>query len=74
MKYQKRCPLTVHIKTIDGTLEVSNNLQLRTQSEASSKTGLKNINERYKYFTNKTVDVIEDNHSFKVRIPLLHSK
>jgi two-component system LytT family sensor kinase len=70
----KAMPLTVHIKTIDGTLEVSNNLQLRTQSEASSKTGLKNINERYKYFTNKTVDVIEDNHSFKVRIPLLHSK
>ena len=67
-------PLTVHIKTIDDMLEVSNNLQLRTQSEPSSKTGLKNINERYKYFTNKTVDVIENNHSFIVRIPLLHTK
>jgi len=67
-------PLIVNIKTIDEILEVSNNLQLRTQSEPSSKTGLKNINERYKYFTSKTVDVIENNHSFIVRIPLLHTK
>lgn len=67
-------PLIVHIKTIDDTLEVSNNLQLRIQSELSSKTGLKNINERYKYFTNKTVDVLENDQSFIVRIPLLHTK
>jgi sensor histidine kinase YesM len=67
-------PLTVHIKTIDDMLEVSNNLQLRIQSEPSSKTGLKNINERYKYFTNKTLDVIENDLSFIVRIPLLHTK
>ncbi len=67
-------PLTVHIKTTEDTLEISNNLQLRSQSEPSSKTGLKNINERYKYFTNKPLEIIETQNLFVVRIPLLHIK
>ena len=67
-------PLTVTIKSIGDVLEVSNNLQLRTNSEPSSKTGLKNIKDRFSYFTDKSVEIIENTTSFSVKIPLLHSK
>ncbi len=67
-------PLTVRIKMENDVLEVSNNLQLRSQSEPSSKTGLKNISDRYSYFTTKIVEIIENANSFSVKIPLLYSK
>jgi two-component system LytT family sensor kinase len=67
-------PLRVNIKTYGDVLEVNNNLQLRTNTESSSKTGLKNIKDRYSYFTNKPVEILESTASFIVKIPLLHSK
>lgn len=67
-------PLTVTIKSIDDVLEVNNNLQLRTNNEPSSKTGLKNIKDRFSYFTDKPVEILENTTSFSVKIPLLHSK
>ena len=67
-------PLTVSIKNEGDVLEVTNNLQLRTNTEPSSKTGLKNIKDRYHYFTDKPVEVLESANSFVVKIPLLHSK
>ena len=67
-------PLTVSVKSLGDVLEVNNNLQLRTNVESSSKTGLKNIIDRYSYFTDKSIEIIEKNNSFIVKIPLLHSK
>ena len=67
-------PLTVNIKTKEDTLEVCNNLQLRLNIEESSKTGLKNICDRYHYFTTKQIEITEDSKSFTVNIPLLHIK
>jgi len=67
-------PLSIVIKNTGDVLEVSNNLQLRINSEPSSKTGLQNIKDRYSYFTDKPVEIIESTHSFVVKIPLLHSK
>jgi two-component system LytT family sensor kinase len=67
-------PLTVSIRTINDILEVTNNIQLRTNYEVSSKTGLRNIKDRYVYFTDRAVEVIQENNSFTVRIPLLNSK
>lgn len=67
-------PLTVSIKNSDDVLEVTNNLQLRTNTEPSSKTGLKNIKDRYHYFTDKPVEVLESVNTFVVKIPLLQSK
>ena len=43
-------------------------------NEISSKTGIQNIRERYKYFTEKKVEVIETPNEFIVRIPLLDQK
>ncbi len=67
-------PLNVHIKTSGDMLEITNNLQLRTTTEPSSKTGLQNIKDRYKFFTEKNVEVISTDKLFTVKIPLLISK
>jgi two-component system LytT family sensor kinase len=67
-------PLSVSITNYENELVVTNNLQLRTNTEPSSKTGLKNIKDRYHYFTDKPVEIIESANSFVVKIPLLHSK
>jgi two-component system, LytTR family, sensor kinase len=64
-------PLTVFIQTEEDKLSVINNLQLRKNHEVSLKTGLKNIKDRYSYFTEKSVDVINDSLTFTVKIPLL---
>ncbi len=67
-------PLTIRLKTHHNYLEVSNNLQLRTTTENSSKTGLKNIGDRYTFFTEQMIQVNETAKQFMVKIPLLQSK
>lgn len=67
-------PLTISISVRDTTLQVRNNLQLRTNKENSCKTGLQNIKDRYTYFTEVPVEVIENANSFIVKIPLLQAK
>lgn len=67
-------PLTINIHITHEMLEVSNNLQLRNSSEVSSKTGLQNIKDRYKFFTEKEVEVFQTTSSFVVKLPLLKSK
>ncbi len=67
-------PLKISVKMNEDMIEVSNNLQLRTTTELSSKTGLQNIKERYKFFTAREVEVIETANSFIVKIPLLSAK
>lgn len=64
-------PLYVHIKAEGVHLCVSNNLQLRTQVENSSKTGLINIQSRYRHFTDRAVEITNDDKNFSVCLPLL---
>jgi LytS/YehU family sensor histidine kinase len=64
--------LNINISVINHYLAISNNLQLRSNQELSSKTGLQNIKDRYKHFTDKEIEIIETNHSFTVKIPLLN--
>lgn len=64
-------PLYITITEKDDELEVKNNFQPRTNTEKSSKTGLQNIRDRYKFYTNRQVVVTSDNKFFTVRIPLL---
>lgn len=65
-------PLFVSITTTDDILEIKNNFQPRMVSEKSSGTGLKNIKDRYKYYTTKEVEVELRETLFAVRIPLLN--
>ena len=65
-------PLTISISAAKEVLSISNNLQLRSNAEPSSKTGLQNIIDRYQYFTTNEVKVINDEKTFNVTLPLLH--
>lgn len=66
-------PLMISIKSNQQTICVSNPLQKRTNVEASSKTGLQNIQARYSFMTDEKVVIEEMNNSFSVTIPLLQN-
>ncbi|MGN8226337.1 sensor histidine kinase [Gracilimonas sp. BCB1] len=67
-----RHPLEISIKVKDDEqLEVRNNLQPKKSSVKSTEVGLKNISDRYKYFTNKPVHIEKNEHEFVVQIPIL---
>ena len=50
---------------------VRNNLQRKEQVMHSTKVGLENIKTRYNYFTNKAVEVLENEEYFIVKIPII---
>lgn len=64
-------PLFVTIKSNENCIEVENKLQLRLNSEPSSNTGLQNIKDRYSYFTEKEVQIIQTSRVFIVKLPIL---
>jgi sensor histidine kinase YesM len=66
-----RNPLHVRIFTTeDGYLTVENKLQKKPGSEGNG-TGIRNILERYQFFTDKKVMISESSSNFTVRLPLL---
>jgi sensor histidine kinase YesM len=68
-------PLTIRIYTDEGYLVVENNLQKKLISaEPSVGIGLENICNRYKFLSNKQVEVTEASNIFKVRLPLIIEK
>lgn len=64
-------PLKVNIYCKNNTLIIENNIQLRTDNVNSTKTGLKNIQSRYSYFTDKKVLFSNNGETFKVILPLI---
>ena len=65
-------PLMISVKVEEDKLVTTNNLQLRTNHEPSSKTGLKNIKDRYQHFTNRKVEILESDTMFVVKLPILN--
>lgn len=56
----------------NGNLVVRNNLQKKSMVNGSTKTGIANIQSRYKLLTDKEVDVIVTKEHFTVSVPLIH--
>ena len=54
-----------------GKLTVWNNLQLKEQKSNSTKVGLENIQTRYGFFTDASVDIESTDAYFSVSIPIL---
>ncbi len=69
--YSKEQPITIDISIRDQRLIVKNNIKKRKDSETSTQLGLANIKKRYAFYTNKDVIVDNDNHLFKVSMPIL---
>jgi len=67
----RKKPLLIEVAVNNGKLMIRNNLQRKEQVMDSTKVGLKNIRTRYRFFTEETVDVKEDEQYFAVAIPLL---
>jgi two-component system, LytTR family, sensor kinase len=65
----------LHIKVYDqnGSLTVSNNLQMKMQVNESTGIGLDNIRNRYKLLGEKIVTVIQNETNFTVSIPLIEN-
>jgi sensor histidine kinase YesM len=66
-------PLRISIRKINDYLEVENKLQSKNVGEDSKKTGLKNIIQQFAFFSDRPIEVIQENESFLVRIPILKS-
>jgi len=64
-------PLSIEIVEQDGYIVVRNNYQPKMTKIASSRIGLKNIQSRYEYFTQKQMIVECDDDFFTVKLPLL---
>jgi len=67
-------PLKVKIFCVDEHLVVSNNKQIRNTIPSSTKTGLHNIMERYRFLVDKEVVIEDKEDTFTVRIPLVKIK
>ncbi|MDI9364455.1 MAG: histidine kinase [Flavobacterium sp.] len=64
-------PLNVTIYTQGNALVIQNNCQPRSDDANSSKLGLKNIQSRYSFFTNQTVEIVATKSFFTVVLPLI---
>jgi two-component system, LytTR family, sensor kinase len=64
-------PLQINVFTQNGSLVVSNNLQMKNQINESTGIGLDNIRNRYKLISEKAVTVTENDTNFTVSIPLI---
>lgn len=67
----KKKPLTIRIYDEDQYLIVENNMQKKESKEYSSNVGLKNIQSRYGFLTEKKMEIIETEQMYKVKIPLI---
>jgi sensor histidine kinase YesM len=65
-------PLDIKLYEEDNFVCVENNLQKKSAiRDLSPGLGLENIRKRYQILTERRVDIIEDQHIFKVRLPML---
>lgn len=66
-------PLKITLKTEGDFMIVENNFQLRSNHEPSSKTGLQNIKDRYSFFSEREIEIIQ-NEKFIVKLPILQAQ
>lgn len=67
----RKTPLEIVLRSENGTIEVTNNLQEKEVKEESTQTGLKNIQDRYLFLTERQVKIEKSPSRFTVKIPLL---
>jgi ligand-binding sensor domain-containing protein len=67
----KDSPLVIDIFTENGHVVVKNNLQRYRIVETSNKKGLASLRTLYRYYSDKPVEIKENEKYFSVKIPLL---
>jgi two-component system, LytTR family, sensor kinase len=64
-------PLKIEVFLENENIVVKNNLQKLSSSLKTTKTGLKNLSQRVKIVTGKSITIEENNEFFSVKIPLI---
>lgn len=64
-------PLIINLNIENNCILVRNNVQFKSLKTQSTRIGLKNIKERYRYYTNKEVIIDASNSHYSVSLPLL---
>ncbi len=67
----KRKPLTIEIFSDGEELVVENNYQPKLTIQESTNFGLQSIKNRYELLSKRTIDVIQTDKIFKVKIPII---
>ncbi len=67
----KRKPLTIEIFNDGEELVVENNYQPKLTIQESTNFGLQSIKNRYELLSKRTIDVIQTDKIFKVKIPII---
>lgn len=68
----KAFPLKIEINRLDnGLISMKNNLQEKRQLEEKSGVGLANIEARFKYISDKKVEILKTEKDFEVQIPIV---
>jgi sensor histidine kinase YesM len=66
-------PLSIRIVRKEEYIKVENTLQPKPAGAEYKKTGLSNISQQYKYFTDKGIILTETDHNYAVAVPLIKS-
>jgi len=66
----RKLPLKINIFSGEEDLIITNNLQPKEEQPGTG-VGLKNITSRYAFLTERKVEIIREDHLFKVIIPLI---
>lgn len=66
-------PLRIEIFTENNYLVIQNNLQRKLIPTENTLVGLENLKNRYLYFTNHPVEVIENEQYFVVKLPFVNN-
>lgn len=65
-------PLNISIASEGNMLMIANQLQPKITPESSTGMGLENINQRYLHLLHKKIDVVADNSTFRVYLPVIY--
>lgn len=67
-------PLSVEIGNDEQYIYVKNTLQRKSSVESNNKVGLENLVKRYEYISDRSVQIIETETEFEVKLPLLKNE
>ena len=71
-EFNEHNPLKIHVGFEKGSICVENNLNPKNYITPSSKIGLSNLRDRYALILGKELQVVKDDSTFKVILPLLY--
>ena len=67
-------PLQIRISRSGDYLRVENGLQLKSTGTPSTNTGLSNLKQQYRYFTDKEIRIHQSEDRFCVEVPLIKTE